>query len=217
MNKKRYLYIFVNIFVMLTLVWNWKEIHDINKDIKTLVINVGIIIIIINILLFFLDILYNKFFVWYEKKSREKYNFYQWIGNPDPPINMYEEFKNKKDFSPKDFNENCRLIKTKVKEEMASLNKLKSYKTFLELQINSPRLNAVMNSFQTILIAIITATLITFLNFFDVESKILVISYFVSIILAVGLFKGIDFFSNEIDRNRLLLILVNECIEEFDS
>lgn len=212
--RKRYYYIFFNIFIFITFIWNWNELYSINGDLKTVLINISVIIIILNVFIFMLVILYNKFFNWYDKRSKEKYNFYDWMGNPDSPINMYEAFKNKKNFSPKEFNKNCKLIKKKIKEEMVSIDKLNSYKTFLELQISSPRLNAVMNSSQTILIAVITAALVTFLNFFNVKSLSLIISYFVAIVFIIGLFKAIDFFSSEIDRNKLLLVLVKECIEE---
>lgn len=215
--RKRYYYIFFNIFIFITFIWNWNELYSINGDLKTVLINISVIIIILNVFIFMLVILYNKFFNWYDKRSKEKYNFYDWMGNPDSPINMYEAFKNKKNFSPKEFNKNCKLIKKKIKEEMVSIDKLNSYKTFLELQISSPRLNAVMNSSQTILIAVITAALVTFLNFFNVKSFSLIISYFVAIVFIIGLFKAIDFFSSEIDRNKLLLVLVKECIEENES
>lgn len=215
--RKRYYYIFFNIFMFITFIWNWNELYNIDGDLKTSLINISVIIIILNVFIFILVFLYNKFFNWYDKRSKEKYSFYDWMGNPDSPINMYEAFKNKKNFSSKEFNENCKLLKKKIKEEMVSSDKLNSYKTFLELQISSPRLNAIMNSSQTILIAVITAALVTFLNFFNVKSFSLIISYFVAIVFIIGLFKAIDFFSIEIDRNKLLLVLVNECIEENES
>lgn len=214
MFKKRYTYILLNILVALTILWNWKELYNLNNGIKEKVLIVVIIFIISNFFLLILNILYNSFFSWYDKKTKEKYNFYEWIGKPDSPIKLYETYSNKKDFNSHEFEENCELIKDKIKQDLPSLKSLKSYKNFLELQIDSPRLNALMNTSQTITLAIITASLITLLNFLDADIWNLIISYFAFFLFLIGLFKAIDFLSTEMDRNKLLLLLVKECIEE---
>lgn len=168
-------------------------------------------------LFFILDFLFSKYFDWYDKREKEKYNFYEWIGKPDSPLDLQSFFENKKDFARADFIGNCKLIKDTISYQMDSLEKLQGYKRFLELQTSSPRPNTLMNASQTILIAVITAALITFLNFDDVRVLMLIVSYFIAMIFVVGLLKAIDFYSSKIDRNRLLLVLVNECIEEYDS
>lgn len=196
---------------------NWTELHNLNGSIASLLINVSIILVISNILFFMLDILFNKYFDWYDKREKEKYNFYDWIGKPDSPLDLQSIYENKKDFARDDFIGNCKLIKDTISDKMNSLEKLQGYRRFLELQTSSPRLNTLMNASQTILIAVITAALITFLNFNDVSVLMLIVSYFVAMIFVVGLLKAIDFYSSKIDRNKLLLVLVNECIEEYDS
>lgn len=187
------------------------------KNIISIVSPVIVVLIFVNFSIMIIEFLFNKLIKWYEKRTAEKYNFYEWLGNPHHPISFYEEFSSKKDFETYNFRENCKIIKEKILQEMIDLNELKGYKIFLELKTQSPRLNSLLSSSQTILIAVIVSTLITFLNFSDIKINKLIVSYMILIIFGVGLLKMIDFMSKAIDRNKLLLILVNECIQEKES
>jgi len=71
-----------------------------------------------------------------------------------------------------------------------------------------------LSSTQTIFIAAITSSLITFLNFTNLSGLKMFISYIFFLVFFVGLMNTIDFMSKAIDRDKLLLILVNECIQE---
>lgn len=195
-------------------VTNWNELYDLNRSILSMIISMGIVFVISNMLLFILDLLFSKYFNWNERREKEKYNFYDWMGHPESPLNLQSIYKDTKDFSRTDFVGNCKLIKETILKEMDTLDKLRGYKRFLELQTNSPRLNTLMNASQTVIIAIITAALISLINFSNTNMSQFMISYFVAIILFVGLFKSINFYSSMIDRHRFLLLLVNECIEE---
>lgn len=179
-----------------------------------LIVQALIYFVTLNLFALGIDSLFNKIFDKLEKRSQEKYSLYDWLGNPQSPISLEQKLTSIKDFSPKEFNKNCSEIKTIITSSLDTLEKLKSYRKYLELKTESPRLTALLNSFQTILIAIITATLITILSFSDVKSWIYLISAFVFIIFFIGLLKVIDWLSKNIDQNRLLLMLVNECIYE---
>lgn len=194
---------------------NWNELWNINGTITSLLINVGIISIVLNLLVFIVGVFVDKFFEWFDKKEKERYSFYDWMGNPEDPLDLLNKYSDKKVFSKTDFVGNCNILKQTILEEMDTIEKLKAYRNFLELKTNSPKWNTLMSAFQTILIAVITAALITFLNFIHVEKELLIISYIVAIVFILSLSKAIAFYSSKIDRNKLLLLLVTECIEEY--
>lgn len=94
MIKRRYWYLAVNIFVVIASIWNWHEINIFN-EIKHSLLFFIFTIILTNVAVYVLDIIYQKFFDWYEKRTKENYNFYDWLGNPESPIKIYNEFSNK--------------------------------------------------------------------------------------------------------------------------
>lgn len=213
MFKRRHWYLAINIFVIITSIWNWDEIY-LTEEINNPFLFFILTLLLFNLAIYVLEIIYQKFFKWYEKRTNEKYSFYDWIGNPEPPIKIYNEFSNKRDFIAMDFEENYQTLKNKILHELPTEKKLKSYKKYLELQSNSPRLTALLSSLQTILIAVITGALVTFINFTEINGWRFFISYFIALAFFVGLLKAIDFMSTAIDRNRFLLLIVEECIEE---
>lgn len=215
MKKNKYLYIIINALLIIVVLMNWNELWNINGTIMSLLINIGIISIVLNLLVFIVGVFVDKFFEWFDKKEKERYSFYDWMGNPEDPLDLLNKYSDKKVFSKTDFVGNCNILKQTILEEMDTIEKLKAYRNFLELKTNSPKWNTLMSAFQTILIAVITAALITFLNFIHVEKELLIISYIVAIVFILSLSKAIAFYSSKIDRNKLLLLLVNECIEEY--
>lgn len=213
MIKRRYWYLTVNIFIIITSLWNWNEMY-LTGEIKNPFLFFVLTLVTTNLLIYGLDISYQKFFKWYEKRTKEKYSFYDWMGNPESPVKMYHEFSNKRDFIATDFEENYQTLKNKILHDLSTEKKLKSYKKYLELQLKSPRLTTLLGSLQTILIAVITGALVTFLNFTEINGWRFFISYFIALAFFIGLLKAIDFMSTAIDRNRFLLLIVDECIEE---
>lgn len=187
------------------------------ENIKELILICVTFFLLVNLLIFIIDFSFNKFFSWYDKHTSEKYNFYQWMGNPQPPIMFYEEFSSFKNFEHNKFVENCNRIKEKMLRDLPEQSDLKGFRTFLELKTSSPRLTSLLGSMQTILIAVITSSLITTLNFTNWSVWKFIISYILFLIFFVGLIRVIDFISKTIDRNKLLLVLVNECIQEKEN
>ena len=188
-----------------------------DENIKESVLSFIVAILIYNLFLLIIDVSFNKFFKWYDKHSAEKYNFYEWMGDPHPPIKFYEEFSNIKEFEHDNFIDNCNLIKDKILRDLPNLTDLNGFRTYLELKSASPRLTSLLNSLQTILIAVITSSLITALNFTKWSELKIFLSYILFLTFFVGLMKIIDFISKAIDRDKLLLVLVNECIREKEN
>ncbi|MDY7044415.1 hypothetical protein RVS70_09380 [Virgibacillus sp. M23] len=214
MNNKRYMYLFANIYMILITVPYILEMYLEDKRIINIILFTVLCVVSINLLVFLSYYLLEKAFNKLEKRSKEKYNLYDWLGNPKSPINLYGKFSKWKGFDSKNFKENCTYLKDEIKKQTKTVEGLKDYKKYLEIKNSSPRLTTLLNSSQTIIIAVITSSLITFLNFTDKKTSSLFLSYFTFIIFLIGLGIVINFMSNEIERNKLLLVLVNECISE---
>ena len=190
------------------------EMYLENKKILDILLFLATCLVLINMLAFVGSFLSEKIFKRFEKRSLEKYNLYEWLGNPQAPIELYDKLSNKKDFNPKNFKANCDWLKKEIKNQTKDLHGLNHYKTYLELRNSSPRLHTFMNSFQTIIVAVVTSSLITLLNFSKMKTTTLVITYFLFFISLIILMMAIDFMSKVIDRDKFLLVLVNECIIE---
>ena len=199
------------------LVFNVLDLYLKAENIKELILICVTFFLIVNLLIFIINFSFNKFFSWYDKHTAEKYNFYQWMGNPQAPIMFYEEFSSIKNFEHNKFVENCNRIKEKILRDLPEQSDLNGFRTFLELETSSPRLTSLLGSMQTILIAVITSSLITTLNFTNWSVWKFIISYILLLVFFVGLMRVIDFISKTIDRNKLLLVLVNECIQEKEN
>ncbi len=217
LKNKRNAYLIINIILFLISINPlWQSYLD-NIKLIEIVLAYLLIAIIFNIMIFASDYLSNKIFNWYEKRLKAKYTLYEWLGHPYPSIDIKKRLSDKKNFTVEEFEENCNMIKKEISLELRDLKGWKSYKKYLELKINSPRFPSLLSSSQSILIALIGAAVITFLNFSDKSNIQLVISYFFLLIAGVGLAKAIDLWSSIIDRDRFLLVLVNEYIEEKEN
>lgn len=186
-------------------------------SIKNLVLVFIIFTAVINISAFLIFWIIDKIYQRFEKRAAEKFSVYHWLGNPVNPISLKDSLSNIKEFTPENFQHNCSIVKEKILSQLSEAEELRSYKRFLDLKNESPRLTSLLSSFKTILIAIITATILTFLNFNEFSYTTFAISYFVLIISAGTLLVSIDYMSKTVDRDKLLLVLVNECIEEIEN
>lgn len=214
LRNKRNTYLIINIILFVICIDPlWQSYLD---DIKLIEIVLAYLLIaaFINVMIFASDYLSNKIFNWYEKRSKAKYSLYEWLGYPYPSIDIKKRLSDKKNFTLEEFEENCKIIKKEISLELRDLEGWKSYKKYLELKIDSPRFSSLLSSSQSILIAVIGAAVITFLNVSDKSNTQLVISYIFLFIAGIGLAKVIDLWSSKIDRDRFLLVLVNEYIEE---
>jgi len=88
----------------------WTNLYLKGESIITIFSHFIVIFLAANLFSFTIDFIFNKFFKWHEKRSAEKYNLFQWMGNPNSPIN-FDGFSSLKDFEPNNFIGNCILIK----------------------------------------------------------------------------------------------------------
>jgi hypothetical protein len=212
--KNKYLYIGASIYLLLIGSPTLVGLYFKGKSILYILGVLCVALIILNSVIILMNFIIDKVYRWYEKRSKEKYNLYEWLGNPHQPISYYTEFSSIINFDPKNFNDNCEIIKKKILSEATNITELKSFKKYLELKTQSPRFASILSSSQSIFISVITSSLITLLNFMDSKGHKLVISYIFLFLFTIGLFKLIDTISKAIDRDKLLLILVKECLEE---
>ena len=102
-----------------------------------------------------------------------------------------------------------------MKEHFPTNNELKSLKFYLETRNESSKFNAIFNSTQTILIAIIIPSILTMVNFSHKHSTI-----FISAIIFASCFFSlisiIESTGKETDQRKVMLRLVNDCIEELE-
>lgn len=218
MNNKKAMYIAANLLAFLSSITSFIELYFEGESINTIILAFIVILVIVNFLIFIFGFLSDLVLRWYESRSiKKKYNLYEWLGAPQHPINLYAEFSNIKNFDRNDFKNNCILIKEKIKRETKDINGLREYQSYLKLKNNSPKLKSLLNSFQSIIIAVVTSCLVTLLNFTKVKPSILPIYFFLFLVFMVILIKLIDHSSKKMDRNELLLLLVNECIYEDEN
>lgn len=220
--KLKYIFLAVNALLVLASIGPLYNLHVSGMSIKNLILVFIIFIVVINISSFLIFWIIDKIYQRFEKRAAEKFSVYHWLGNPVNPITLKDSLSNIKEFTPENFQHNCSIVKEKILSQLSEAEELRaeelrSYKRFLDLKNESPRLTSLLSSFKTILIAIITATILTFLNFNEFSYTTFAISYFVLIISAGTLLVSIDYMSKTVDRDKLLLVLVNECIEETEN
>ncbi|OAH57774.1 MULTISPECIES: hypothetical protein [Bacillaceae] len=173
--------------------------------------------VVFNTLLFLgiyiMDYLVSKLDSFLERKKKKKYSLFNWLSDPYLTLDFRNELLREMDFDSKNFHENYQKIKEKIKENK-SLNDLKALKMYMEMKTESPRYNSILSSTQTILIAVLTTALITMYNIdstnvFERNKSLIFFGGFWAFLLLT-----IDYISKEIDRNKLLLKLISECVEE---
>jgi len=188
-----------------------------NKDIKIQIISYVLLFIVTNVVViiaqFLVAKLFDKLFAWVDKKKMDKYSLYEWSGEPIW-LDFYEQLSSIKDFDPKFLNRNYEKIKAEIKKSFNNSEELNAFKLYLEVRCESPRLNSLLNSTQAIFVALITFSLVTLVNFNELTQMKSFFYIIIFIIVWVGLLKVIGQVSTQIDRNKVLLKLVHECIEE---
>ncbi|WP_316572946.1 hypothetical protein [Neobacillus sp. YIM B06451] len=192
--------------------YNFKEVGP--SNILSLLIALIGILLIINIFIWFIYIVIDKFFYWHDKRKQRNYSLMEWLGDTNVNVNLYEELTKIKDFNREAFNHNYQIVKQKIKEQFSTIKDLKGFKHYLELRINSQKYISILNSTQAILIAIIIPTILALLNFKEISSITSSINIVLFFIFWTILLSAIDFFARQMDLVKVLLRLVNECIEE---
>ncbi|MGG4039912.1 hypothetical protein [Heyndrickxia ginsengihumi] len=215
MISKRNLIIFTSIYTLFIQLPALIEMVQSHKSIITVLLFFVACQVAVNILA--LSAMYLSIFVTnnIEKQLKKKYSLYEWLGNPTYPNNkIMEKIKGKKQINSYKFAENRELVKDIIKEELKSKSEMKSYLDYLKLQSESNRLSNLLTATQTILIAVITSSLITVLNFSEVKTQKVVFSYFFFILFVIALYTAIYTINNSQDRNKFLKELVEECVNE---
>lgn len=214
---KNFSFTVVNLLIVLSLIGPLFDLYKMNQSLTGLILPFALSIGILNFTVFIVSWTIDRVFHWFEKRTKEKYSLYDWLGNPDNPITLKYKLSNMKEFTPENFKTNCRTVKNEILLELSELDDLKNYKKFLELKNNSPRFNSLLSSSQSIFIAVITASILTFLNLTDINYLKLIISYFFLLLSAISLITAIDYMSKAMDRDKILLLLVEECIQEKEN
>jgi hypothetical protein len=187
------------------------------KDIKMQIIGYIIMFIVVNVFTIIAQLLvaklFNRLFTWIDKRKMDNYSLYEWSGEP-VWLEFHEQLSSIKKFNPKSLSKNYERIKVEIKSTFNNGKKLNAFKVYLEVQCDSPRLNSLLNSTQSIFVAIITFSLVTLVNFTELTQTKNMFFVFIFIIVWLGLLMVIDRVSKQIDRNKVFLKLVSECIEE---
>lgn len=175
-----------------------------------------VIMIMINIFLFvfifIMDKLFNYLIKKYEERKMKNYSLFEWMGE-HTWIDLYNKLSNIKEFNRKDIIGNFGKIKEEITNNFDSKEKLSALKIFLEIRVESPRLTTLTTVTNTMLLSVITTSLISYLNgilSLDTKATFYILTFVV--VFSVLIF-ALSFFSKEIDKYKLLLKLVNECIE----
>lgn len=214
------IYLYINICSLIIFgIGIYKGLKD-EKSIVILLLAAAIIVIAINLILFIFDKglgkLIDLIFKSYEKRKMKNYNLFEWMGEPNW-IKLYDNLSEIKKFDKSSIQENFERIKMEIKKEFNSIEKMEYLKVLLEVKVESSRITNLNTISQTILVALITTSLVSFIN--GVKSNDFYGILYLIIVLIVWfiLLGAISFFSKRIDKYRLLLKLVTKCIDEEKS
>lgn len=189
------------------------------KEISTMyiikfIIGVIVLLLIVNLLIWLLHFLVDKGFTWFEKRKQRRYSLYTWLGDTSISLELYNELESIKTFNPTNFHENYELTKQKILQYYKTVDELRGLKHHLEIQTSSQKYTSLFNTTQTILLGLIIPILLTIFNFKDITSMTSSVNSVLFLIIWLTLLNSIDFMANQIDKKKVLLRLVNECIDE---
>lgn len=188
--------------------------------IKVQIINYVILFSVTNVIFIIIQFsitkLMDKFFIWIDKRKMDKYSLYEWSGEPIW-LDFHTQLSSIKDFDPKSLSDNYERIKEEIKKTFNTSKKLTAFKIYLEVKCESTRLNSLLNSTQSIFVALITFSIVTLVSYTELTQMKSVVFIIIFLIVWFGLLMVIDYVSKLIDRNKVLLKLVNECLIEKNS
>lgn len=177
---------------------------------------VTILLLIINFFTWLLHFLIDKGLNWLEKRKKRRYSLSTWLGDTNVSLELYNELESVKSFNPTNFHENYELAKQKILKCYSTVDELRGLKHHLEIQTSSQKYTSIYNSTQTILLGLIIPILLTIFNFKNFTSMSSSYNSVLFLIIWLGLLNIIDFMANQIDKKKVLLRLVNECIDEIN-
>jgi hypothetical protein len=207
-------HIIISLIVIVTYIikFNFNEISF--SNILLLLASIFIILIIANFFVWLIHFIEEKTLNFFEKRKQKNYSMMDWIGDTNLSLELYNELSDFKTFNHEKFHENYLTIKQKIKTHFTTIEQLKGFKFYLELKTGSQKYISILNSTQTILIAIIIPSVLTVLNLKNITSIGSSINAILFLIFWLILLNAIDFIAKQMDKMKVLLRLVNECIEE---
>lgn len=152
-----------------------------------------------------------------EKRNKNRYSLYDWLGDPYIYLKFYDELINKKQINQLDFNRNYSLIKKIIKKYYSSYDEISALRIYLESRSKSSRLNQFMAAVKSIIVALIIPVAIGVFSIFTTNKSHLIWYSVGFLLLFFSLLILINFVSKEIDRQNNLLLIVKEMLNEMES
>ncbi|AYV67245.1 hypothetical protein C2I06_10355 [Niallia circulans] len=178
------------------------------------------ILVIVNLLMFILIKLLGKGIDYilskYDQRKMKNYNMLEWMGEAIW-LDLYHDLAKKKVFDRHNISNNYNDIKEIVKEKYKSEKELRSLELYLEVRNESQVLKTLNTVTQTTLVAIITSSLVSFMNGMITLKSSGVIYLVIFMVVWIMLMIAINYFSKEMSKDKLLLKLVKECTSEIAS
>lgn len=177
------------------------------------------IIFILNLIIFVLkyvvDKVSNRILKYLDMKKKKNTSLFDWIGEHNDWLLIFKEIDSVKNFDNIDIVKNFDLIKSKIKLQYDTKEKLQYLKIYLQSRVESPKLNTLNTSINSILIPIIILSLSTYVNGFN-NSTPNVIYIFVFMVFWVLLLVVNKYLGDQMNKYKLILKLVEQCIEEIN-
>lgn len=208
-------YIGISLLITVIFILDFLQTNSQKESFLELIGPLVMVLLLFNFLIWIAGIAQRKLDNWLEKRRQKNYSLFTWLGDTNVPLDLFDDLSNIKTFNHDDFYKNYMMVKNKIKEHYPTKNELKSLKSYIEIRNESSKFNTIFNSTQTILIAIIIPSILTMVNFSQKHSTI----FFSTIIFAGCFFSLISIIEStgkETDQRKVMLRLVNECIEESD-
>lgn len=174
-------------------------------------------IFVVNLVVFLsekvLEKIIDYFYKKYEKRKMKNYSLFDWMGESNW-IKLYDNLSVIQQIDKNSIYDNFENIKLELKKEFNSLDKLETLRVYLEVQVESPKLITLNSATQTVLLALITSSLVSYINKIN-SGGVNVILYILIVIIVWFLLLGaISYISKQIDKFKFLLKVVLECIKE---
>ncbi|MFE4077030.1 hypothetical protein [Peribacillus sp. YIM B13477] len=206
-------YIGINLLMIVMSILNFLLTKSQNESIVELIRPLIMVLLLINLLIWIAGFAQRKIDNWLEKRRQKNYSLLTWLGDTNVSLDLFDDLSNIKTFNHEDFYKNYMMVKNKIKEYFPTNNQLKGLKFYLETRNESSKFNAIFKSTQTILIAIIIPSILTMINF-SLKNSTIFLSTITFVAFWFLLLRAIDSMGKETDKMKVMLRLVNGCIEE---
>ncbi|WP_017795170.1 hypothetical protein [Oceanobacillus kimchii] len=208
--------LFVTLFNFFLLTLSTVTFLENTAPLKIKITSIIVVIILINFLLFMgyilLSYLGDKFIRFEEKRKWRKYTLYNWMGDVGNEIHLFDDLSKIKDINNKTIHENFSLIKKKLNEKYPDKEKLNELKILLEARSESDKIKVIRGLAQTLVIAGSTPLIVNVITGNVTDTVIMVQNLIFFILSWFGILYLIKDLNGVIDRNNLLLKIVNKLL-----